>query len=94
MFCSDNVSWGTTRKELEQIDRKTAIKETFRVFADTYILFSLTILGMIIMAMPFISSNWRIYSIESLLPLAFVSVVHLTGPILLNPYITSDKLRK
>ena len=94
MFCSDNVSWGTTRKELEQINRKTAITETFRVFADTYILFSLTILGMIIMAMPFIPADWRIYSIESLLPLAFVSVVHLTGPILLNPYITSDKLRK
>jgi cellulose synthase/poly-beta-1,6-N-acetylglucosamine synthase-like glycosyltransferase len=93
LFCSDNISWGTTRKELEQINRKTAVKETFRVFADTYILFSITIVGMIIMAMPFIPTDWRIYSIESLLPLSFVSVVHLMGPILLNPYIMSYKLR-
>jgi cellulose synthase/poly-beta-1,6-N-acetylglucosamine synthase-like glycosyltransferase len=94
MFCSDGVSWGSTRKELEQINRKIAIKDTFELFADTYILFGITIIGMIIMAMPFIPPDWRIYSIESILPLTFVSVVHLSGPLLLNPYITSDKLRK
>ena len=64
------------------------------MFSDAYVLFSLTIVMIIIMAMPFIPVDWRIHSIEAILPLSIVSVVHLLSPIILNPYVTSDKLRK
>jgi len=35
----------------------------------------------------------RITSVQAIVPLAITSIVHIMTPILLNPYITSEKLR-
>jgi hypothetical protein len=92
-FCPNAISWGSTNKEIELKNKKQAICETFRNFLDMYIIFFLTIIMVVIMALPIIPDEWRITSVQSIAPLIITSLVHMIAPMILNPHITSDKLR-
>ena len=92
IFCKDAVSWGSTVKEIGQSDRKQAFKETLKRYTDTYVIFILTTIMMIVFALPVIPEDWRITSTAGIVPLALTTAAHLLAPILLNPRITSKRI--
>lgn len=94
MFCSYNISWGTTRKDDEKISRKEALRSTGKKYMDVFVIFTLTIVMIIVLCLPVIPGSWRITSAQAIVPLAIISAVNLTAPILLNPYITSEKIHR
>jgi hypothetical protein len=93
MFCSDRVQWGSTRKMAENTNRRLALNQTLKDFQDVYVIFGLTLLMIIVLCLPFIPDEWRITSAQSIVPLTIISIVHMLAPIVLNPYITSHKMR-
>ena len=93
IFCKNSsVSWGSTSKEMDKMSRCDAVKETFKRYLDMYIIFFLTIIGMIIMSTELIPKDWRITNIQSLVPLGLISATHIIGPIIMNPYIVSRRV--
>ena len=90
----ENVSWGSTKKEVDYLTQKQALISTLYEFKYMYILFSTTILGIIIMTTPLVPDKWRIIRYNAITPLLMTSITHIAGPILLNPYImTNSKLK-
>lgn len=90
-----NISWGSTRKEVMYSSRFDAIKSTIIEFKWMYIFFTLTLIMIPILYYPIVPENWRITEYNAIVPLATTSVLHMIGPILLNPYImTNNKLKR
>lgn len=91
----ENISWGSTKKEVSYSSRKDALIATLLEFKYMYTLFALTIIMVIILGSTIVPQNWRITQYNALTPILSTSIVHMIGPILLNPYImTNNKLRK
>lgn len=91
-----NISWGSTQKEVDYSSRYDAIKSTLYEFKFMYMLFGLTIIMVPLLYYPiFVPKNWTITEYNALVPLLSTSVLHMLGPILLNPYIiTNNKLKR
>lgn len=92
---TENIVWGSTRKELEYSSRIDAIWMTLCEFKYMYIFFSITTITLIILTTPLVPHNWRIVNINAVIPLAMTTFFHMVGPLLLNPYImTNNKLKR
>ena len=94
-FSIENISWGSTQKEVSYSSRYDAFMSTIKEFKYMYMLFSLTICMIILMVTPAIPQKWRITQYNAITPLLSTCVIHMFGPIVLNPYImTNNKLKK
>ena len=89
MGCEE-LGWGSTNKEVNNLSRIGAIKSTISELHRMYILFSTTLIFIIILWMPIVPEKWRITNAQSIAPLLLMTLLHLLGPILLNPYITTN----
>ena len=93
-FCPNKISWGSTNKHIHTMNKQQAIRSTFKEFLDMYIIFFLTLIMIVGMAfLPEDWKDWRITSVQSIAPLTITACVHILAPLLLNPHITSEKLR-
>ena len=92
MFCKNQLSWGSTMKEMSSTDKSSALRHTLRLYLDCYIISFLNIIMMIILVTPLVPEDWQITNPQAIVPLALSTFAHILGPILLNPYITSRRV--
>lgn len=91
----ENITWGSTKKELSYSSRINAIKFTLIEFKYMYLLFTLTLIMIGILHHYPVYDDWKITRYNAIIPLATTSILHMIGPILLNPYImTNNKLKR
>lgn len=84
LFNRHNISWGSTNKEITLISRKEALLFTLKEFKLMYILFISTLIIVIIMSSNLVSNEYRITRLNAIMPIILTSILHITGPILLN----------
>jgi hypothetical protein len=82
-FLDRPVVWGATVKEVENVDCKTALKQTLTAYKKEYIFFTILLVVYSLCLWYFQLGVYRGWSVVS------YCVAHLLGPILLNPYIMS-----
>lgn len=91
----ENISWGSTRKEISYFSQKDAFISTIMDFKYMYTFFTLTIIMVIILNSSAVPEKWRITDYQAMYPILTTCVAHIIGPIVLNPYImTNNKLKK
>lgn len=93
-FDAENIVWGSTRKEIEYSSRTDAILMTLYEFKYMYIFFGSTAIILCILSSPLVSTEWRIQNINAVVPLAMTTFFHMAGPLLLNPYVITNKKLK
>ncbi|KAL7418822.1 hypothetical protein Q5752_006506 [Cryptotrichosporon argae] len=86
---SYNMVWTSTSKSVEKSNFFQQVPIILRVYWFQITLSVVLLAGMVISTTELIPHNYRVYSMEAILPLAYNYGIHLVWPFLLNPFFTT-----
>lgn len=86
---SYNITWGATKKEVEQSNFFIEVPKIIKRFRVALVLCLIVVAGMVILSTPAVPVGWRVDSTDwaVILPLAIVVGSHILFPIVLNPWL-------
>ena len=86
---SYNITWGATKKEVEQSNFFVEVPRILRRFRLALIISFLTVVMMAILSSSLVPLEWRVPGTAwaVLFPLALVTGCHILFPIVLNPWL-------